>query len=318
MKAIAYQTYGPPDVLFSQELATPTPGDGEVLIRVRAASVNPIDWHYMRGEPRFIRAFIGLRKPKKTRLGVDVAGRVEATGNGARRFKPGDEVFGTCRGAWGEYVCAPESAIASKPPNVTFEQAAAVGVAGFTALQGLRKGKIHSGQNVLINGASGGVGTFAVQIAKSFGATVTGVCSARNAEMVRSIGADRIIDYARDDFTSGNDRYDLIFDCIGGHSASALKRVMSANGICVAVGSKEGRGFLGALTRPIASRFTSKKFAVAMARSRQDDLITISDLMASGKVTPVIDRCYGLSETREAVAHVEEGHARGKVIITMP
>ena len=317
MKAITYHSYGAPDVLFSEELATPTPGGGEVLIRVRAASVNPYDWHFMRGEPRFIRVFAGLRKPKRTRLGVDVAGRVEAAGKGARRFKPGDEVFGACRGAWGEYVCAPESALASKPPNVTFEQAAAAPVAASTALQGLRTGKIHSGQNVLVNGASGGVGTFAVQIAKSFGATVTGVCSARNVEMVRSIGADRVIDYARDDFTSGGEQYDLILDCIGGHSASALKRVMRPNGICVAVGAKDG-GFLGTLARPLASWFASKKFAVAMARNRQDDLITIGDLMASGKVTPVIDRCYDLSEMREAVAHVEEGHARGKVIITIP
>ena len=233
MKAIVYHNYGSPDVLRFEEIEKPIAGDNEVLIKVRAASVNPLDWHFMRGTPYLVRLMAGLRKPKVTRLGVDVAGQVEAVGRNVTQFKPGDEVFGSCRGAFAEYACAPPSrALVMKPDNVTFEQAASVPVAAFTALQGLRdKGHIQPGQKVLINGAAGGVGTFAVQIAKSFGADVTGVCSTRNVDMVRSIGADQVIDYTQEDFTKSGQRYDLIFDCVGNHSLSACRRVLNPKGI---------------------------------------------------------------------------------------
>ena len=251
MKAIVYYNYGSPNVLKFEELEKPVAGDNEVLIRVRAASVNPYDWHFMRGTPYIVRIQAGLRKPKNTRLGVDVAGQVEAVGRNVTQFKTGDEVFGTCKGAFAEYACASESAVAMKPDNVTFEQAAAVPIAGFTALQGLRlgglgdKGKIQPGQKVLINGAAGGVGTFAVHISKSFGADVTGVCSTRNVDMVRSIGADRVIDYTQEDFTKSGQRYDLLFDCIGNHSFSACRRVLNPKGIYIPVGGPSGRWKIG-------------------------------------------------------------------------
>src|SRR6266849_3001708 len=236
MKAIVYRGYGSPDVLECEEIAKPTPGDDEVLIKIRAASINPIDRHFMRGRPPFLRIAIGLRKPRM-RPGRDVAGQVEAVGRNVTQFKPGDEVFGVCSGALAEYACTRESALVTKPSNVTFDQAASVGVAGLTALQGLRdKGKIRPGQKVLINGAGGGVGTFAVQIAKSFGADVTGVGSKGKVDMVRSIGADRVIDYTREDFTQGNQRYDLIFDLAATHSLPAYRRVLNPNGICVLAG----------------------------------------------------------------------------------
>ncbi len=231
MKAIVYHNYGPPDVLKYEEIVAPTAGDDEVLIRVRAASVNPLDWHFMRGTPYFLRIMTGLLKPKDRRLGVDVAGQVEAVGRNVTQFKPGDEVFGSCRGAFAEYACTAESALVTKPDNVTFEQAASVPVAAYTALQGLRdKGHIQPGHKVLINGAAGGVGTLAVQIAKSFGAEVTGVCSTRNVDLVRSLGADRVIDYTQEDFTKSGQGYDLIFDCVGNHSLSAYRRVLSPKG----------------------------------------------------------------------------------------
>jgi NADPH:quinone reductase-like Zn-dependent oxidoreductase len=276
MKAIVCRSYGSPDVLRCQETEKPAPADNEVLIRVRAASVNPLDWHMMRGSPSIVRIVAGLRRPKDTRTGVDVAGQVEAVGGKVTRFKPGDEVFGSCRGAFAEYACAPESTVDMKPHNVTFEQAASVPVAAFTALQGLRdKGKIQPRHKVLINGAAGGVGTFAVQIAKSFGAEVTGVCSTRNVDMVRSIGADRVIDYTQEDFTEGALRYDLLFDCIGNHSLSACRRVMNPNAIHVAVGASNVTsigivaGMIGKLVLP---RFVNQKFAGFIASFQQRGL----------------------------------------------
>ncbi|HYW37087.1 MAG TPA: NAD(P)-dependent alcohol dehydrogenase [Terriglobales bacterium] len=322
MKAIVYHDYGSPDVLKCEEIEKPTVGDHEVLIKVRAASVNPLDWHFMRGTPYFVRIAAGLRKPKITRLGVDVAGQVEAVGRNVTQFKPGDEVFGSCRGAFAEYVCTSESALVTKPNNVTFEQAASAPVAAFTALQGFRdKGQIRPRQKVLINGAAGGVGTLAVQIAKSFGADVTGVCSTRNVDMVRSLGADRVIDYTQEDFTKRGQRYDLIFDCVGNHSLSACRRVLNPKGIYIAVGGPSGPWMIGPLARAITalvlSRIVSQKFIMFIARSSKEDLAIMRELMTTGKVTPVIDKRYRLSEVPEAIRYLEEGHARGKVVITL-
>ncbi len=321
MKAIVYHNYGSPDVLQCEEIGKPTPGDDQVLIRVRAASGNPLDWRFMRGEPYIVRAMTGLRKPKATRLGVDLAGQVEAVGRNVTQFQPGDEVFGASRGAFAEYVCAYEKALVLKPANLTFEQAAAVPVAAISALQGLRdKGRIQPGQKVLINGAAGGVGTFAVQIAKSFGADVTGVCSTRNVDMVRSIGADHVIDYTQEDFTQSGQRYDLIFDCVGNRSLSACRRVMSSRGICVVVGGPDGRWigplalFLKAL---LLSPFVSQNLVMFLASINKKDLVVLKELIEAKKVTPVIDRYYTLSEVPEAIRYLEEGHARGKVLITL-
>jgi NADPH:quinone reductase-like Zn-dependent oxidoreductase len=322
MKASVYTRYGPPDVVQITDVEKPVPKDDEVLIKVRAASVNPLDWHFMRGEPYFVRILAGLRKPKITRLGVDLAGQVEAVGRNVTQFKPGDEVFGTCRGAFAEYLCTSESALVMKPDNVTFEQAASVPIAAFTALQGLRdKGQIQPAQKILINGAAGGVGTFAVQIAKSFGADVTGVCSTRNVDMVRSIGADRVIDYTQQDFTKSGQRYDLIFDCIGNHSLLACRRVLTPKGIYIAVGGPSGRWMIGplasAITAPVLSRFVSQNFVTFIAKLSKKDLTIMHELMKTGKVTPVIDRSYSLSEVPEAIRYLEGGHARGKVVITL-
>ena len=323
MKAAVYTTYGPPDVVQITDVEKPVPKDGEVLIQVRAASVNPLDWHFIRGTPYFLRMMTGLRKPKDKRLGVDVAGQVEAVGRNVTQFKPGDQVFGACRGAFAEYACASESALVLKPANVTFEQAASVPVAAFTALQGLRdKGQIQPGQKVLINGAAGGVGTFAVQIAKSLGAEVTGVCSTRNVEMLRSIGADRVIDYTRENFTKSGQRYDLFLDCVGNHSLSACRRVLNPKGICVPVGGTTDRWMIGPLARAVTtfvlSWFVSQKLVIFfLAKPNQEDLTTLRELMEAGKVTPVIDKRYRLSEVPEAIRYLEEGHARGKVVITL-
>ncbi len=321
MKAIIYRRYGPPDVLEYDEIEKPPPGDDEVSIKVRAASVNPADWHLMRGDPFPLRLGTGLRKPRNIRFGADVAGQVEAVGRNVTRFKPGHEVFGVARGSLAEYVCTSETKLAIKPENVTFEQAASVGIAGFTALQGLRKGHIEPGRKVLINGASGGVGTFAVQIARSFGAEVTGVCSSRNVDLVRSLGADRVIDYTRQDFTQGWERYDVIFDSAGGHSFFECRRVLNPKGIHIAVGGPRNQSMIGALAGALAtlafSWFVSQKFVLVLARSSHEDLTTLAELMSSGKVTPVIDRSYRLSEAREAVRYLEEGHARGKVVIAV-
>jgi NADPH:quinone reductase-like Zn-dependent oxidoreductase len=319
MKAIVYHSYGSADVLHYEEAEKPTPGDDEVLIRIRAACPNPMDYHLMKGA--FVtRPMTGLRKPKAGRPGADLAGEVEAVGANVTRFKPGDPVFGAARnGSFAEYVSVKEKNLAPKPANLSFEQAAAIPVAGLTALQGLRdKGRIQSGQKVLINGASGGVGTFAVQIAKSFGAEVTGVCSTRNLELVRSIGAAHVIDYTREDFTRSTLRYDLLFDCIGNHRLSACRGVMSRKGTYVLVGVRPG-GENGPLTHLLKvlmlSPFASQRLVFFIASMRQPDLLLLKELTEAGKVTPVIDRRYDLSEAAEAIRYLEEGHARGKVIV---
>jgi len=324
MKAIVYRDYGSPDVLRLQEIEKLLPNDNQVLIKVRAASANPLDWHYMRGTPYIVRIDAGLLKPKDERLGVDVAGQVEAVGRNVTQFKPGDEVFGTGGGSFAEYVLASESKVVLKPANLTFEQAAAVPVAALTALQGLRdKGRIQPGQKVLINGASGGVGTFAVQIAKAFGADVTGVCSTRNVAMVRALGADHVIDYTREDFTQGAQRYDLILDNVGNHSLLAFRRVMSPKGTYVLIGGggpNDGR-WIGPMAGPIKalllSPFVSQEFGMLLASVNRADLVVLSELMATKKVIPVIDRAYALSEVPAAIRYLEEGHARGKVVITV-
>jgi NADPH:quinone reductase-like Zn-dependent oxidoreductase len=323
VKAISYNRYGSPDVLKCEEVRKLAVGDDEVLIRVRAAAVNPYDWHFMRGEPYPVRiAAGGLRKPKDSRLGADVAGEIEEVGRNITQFKPGDGVFGSCKGAFAEYACASESKLAIKPDNVTFEQAASVPIAAFTALQGLRdKGKLQPGQKVLINGAAGGVGTFAVQIAKSFGAEVTGVCSTRNVEMVRSIGAHQVVDYTQENFTKSARRYDVILDCVGNHSFSECRRVLNLRGIYVAAGGTSDNWMIGPLTRAIKalvlSWFVSQRQVLVLAKPSKEDLTILGELMATGKVTPVIDKCYSLSQVPDAIRYLEAGHARGKVVITL-
>jgi NADPH:quinone reductase-like Zn-dependent oxidoreductase len=321
MKAIVYTKYGPPEVLQLKEVEKPIPKDNEVLVKVHAASANPLDWHRMRGAPFLVRLEDGLRKPKNPMLGADIAGRVEAVGRNVTQFQPGDEVFGAISaGGFAEYACAPENALALKPANISFEAAAAVPVVAFTALQGLRdKGQIQSGQKVLINGASGGVGTFAVQIAKSYGAEVTGVCSTRNLDMVRSIGADRVIDYTQEDFTRNGQRYDLIYDAVGNRSVSDYKRALRPQGTCVIAGfSTLSRLFEHMVLGPLMSMTGSKKIGLmGMAKPNKKDLVSIAELLEAGKVVPVIDRHYTLSEVAEAIRYLEKGHARGKVVITV-
>ena len=338
MKAVLYYTHGSPDVLQCGEVDKPSPRDNEVLIKVRAAAVNPLDSGELRGMPYLVRLLLGLNAPTAThpaRPGVDLAGQVEAVGRAVARFKPGDAVFGLCisnpqasgvkvwvhdQGSFAEYVCAPEAALSIKPAIVTFEHAAAIPIAAITALQGLRdKGHIQPGQHALINGASGGVGSCAVQIAKSFGAAVTGVCSTRNVDIVRSCGADHIVDYSQQDFTAGAERYDLIFDCVGNHSLAAYKRILKPKGICVMAGEMTGRSPLGIMARLmtalILSFTTSHKFTTFLAKPKQDDLSFLSHLMEVGQLKPVIDRCYGLAEVPEAIRHLESKHARGKIVI---
>jgi NADPH:quinone reductase-like Zn-dependent oxidoreductase len=326
MKAVVHCDYGITNLKL-QEIEKPTPADDQVLVRVRAASLNPLDGHFVRGMWLARLMDGGLRKPKDTRLGVDYAGTVEAVGKNVTQFKPGDEVFGGRTGSLAQYVCArADRAIALKPANMTFEQAGSVAVAAITALQGLReKGHIQAGQKVLINGASGGVGTFAVQIAKSLGAEVTGVCSTRNLDLVRSIGADHVIDYTKEDFTKGNQRYDVIFDNVQNHTFSERRRVLTSNGICVLAGLG-GAGWhedtwthlVRSFTTPLMSKFTSQKFSFYISQLNHNDLALLGDLMLSGKVTPVIDRTYkSLGEVQDALQYLEQGHARGKVVITV-
>jgi NADPH:quinone reductase-like Zn-dependent oxidoreductase len=318
VKAIVYHRYGSPDVLECEEIEKPTPADDEVLIKVRAASVNPLDRHLMRGRPYVLRIVFGLRRPP--RPGRDVAGQVEAVGKNVTKFRPGDDVFGACRGAFAEYACAPERALVIKPTSVTFEQAASAPVAGLTALQGLRdRGRIQPGQRVLINGAAGGVGTFAVQIARWLGADVTGVCSTRNVDMVRSIGADRVIDYTREDFTRGGQLYDLIFDCVGNHSPSACRRALKPAGICVMVGGPTRLRIVlaHALEALVLSRLGSRRLVPFLARIRREDLTILGDLMEAGTVKPVIDRRYRLTEVPQAIRYLEDGHVRGKLVINL-
>ncbi len=325
MKAIVYCDYGSPDVLKLEEIEKPTPADDEVLVRVRAAAVNPYDWHYIRGTPYLMRIETGLRKPKITRLGVDYAGTVEAVGRIVTQFKPGDHVFGGRTGAFAEYVTVREDrAVVRKPANLTFEQAATVGIAAITALQALRdKAKIQPGQKVLINGASGGVGTFAVQIAKSMGADVTGVCSTRNVEMVRSIGADQVIDYKKEDYADSGQRFDVILDNVGNRSLSDNRRVLNPDGkyLLIGGGGPNDHRWIGPLANVanayLMSQFVSQDMGMFLASLNKEDLTVLSDLMQTGKVTPVIDRRYTLSEVPAAIRYLEEGHARGKVIITL-
>ena len=325
MKAIVYCDYGSADVLKLEDLEKPVPDDDQMLVKVRAASINPLDWHFMRGTPKLMRIGTGLRKPKSIRLGVDYAGTIEAVGKNVTQFKAGDDVFGGKNGALAQYVCVrADRAVTLKPANVTFEQAASVPIAAITALQALRDdGHLQPGQKVLINGASGGVGTFAVQIAKSFGADVTGVCSTRNLELVRSLGADQVIDYTKEDFTRSERRYDLILDNVGTQPLSGFRRVLTPKGICVMVGGggpNDGQ-WIGPMSRPLKalliSPFVSQKMGMMMAELNNKDLTILADLMQAGKLTPVIDRQYKLSEVPDAIRYLEEGHARGKVIITV-
>ena len=321
MQAIVYREYGGPEVLSLEELPAPEPKDGEVLVRVRAAAVNPMDRHFLRGEPYFLRLMSGWRRPKSIRLGADLAVVVEAVGRGVTRFKPGDAVFGAGRGAFGELVCTPERALAVKPERVSFEQAAALPVAGTTALQGLRDaGKIQPGQTVLINGAAGGVGTFAVQIARALGAVVTGVCSTRNVELVRSLGAAHVVDYTQEDFITDDRQYDLMLDCVMNHSPAACRRVLRPRGTYVAIGGKSA-GRLGPLLRlaaaAVKSSFTGQRLRFCMAKLNAADLAWLGDLVASGKITPVIDRRGSLREVPEAIRHLETGHTRGKMVISL-
>ena len=317
MKAIVYSQYGPPDVLHLTEVNKPEPRDNEVLIKVYAASVNPADWHTMRAEPFLARLANGLLKPRNPRLGADLAGQIEAVGGSVTEFRKGEEVFGSltlgAMGSFAEYVCAHEDLLALKPARLTFEQAAAVPLAAFTALQGLRdKGWIQPGQKVLVNGASGGVGTFAVQIAKSYGTDVTGVCSTRNLDLVRSIGADHVIDYTQEDFTQTGQQYDLIFDAVGNRSISDYRRALSPNGTCAVAG-------FTSMSLLFQHMFLGGKKIGLMetARANKRDLMLIKDLLEAGKVVPVIDRTYPLGEVPEAIRYLEQGHARGKVVISV-
>jgi NADPH:quinone reductase-like Zn-dependent oxidoreductase len=323
MQAAVYRCYGSPDVVKVEPVPKPTLEDDRMLVKVHAASVNPLDWHYMRGKPYIMRAGAGMGAPEDIRLGVDFAGTVEAVGKNVRQFKPGDAVFGGADGSFAEYVkVRAAGSVAAKPANLTFEQAAAMPVAAVTALQALRdEGKLQAGQKVLVNGASGGVGTFAVEIAKALGAQVTAVCSTRNVATARSIGADRVIDYTQEDFTKGPQRYDLIIDNVGSHSLSEYRRVLTPKGILVIVGAPSEDPWLGPLTASIkaavVSPFVSQKLSFFLADLNQNDLNTLGQLAASGKLTPSIDRRYPLGETAAAIRYVEAGHSRGKVVITV-
>jgi NADPH:quinone reductase-like Zn-dependent oxidoreductase len=321
MKAIRKCEYG---FVTLRDVEKPTPTDDQVLVKVRAASLNAADGHLLRGS-FLMRPFSGMRKPKDSRFGIDCAGTVEAVGKNVTQFKPGDEVFGSANGAIAEYVCASQRTLVTKPDNITFQEAGSVAVAGLTALQGLRnQGNIQPGQKVLVNGASGGVGTFAVQIAKAFGAEVTAVCSPRNMEQARSIGADHVIDYTKEDFTVGDQRYDMIFDNVGNHTIAERRRVLTPKGICVlagmgSAGKHEGQWsrLAGNLKAFFVSPFIAQKFKFFIAKVLQADLTVLRDLMQEGKVKPVIDREYSMSQTAEALSYLEEGHARGKVVITI-
>src|SRR5258706_5635820 len=319
MKAIVHTKYGSPDILQLKEIEKPTPKDDEVLIKIYAASVNQYDWHFLTADIFLIRLMGGgLLKPKDTRLGADIAGRVEAVGRNVKQFQPDDEVFGMVQGGFAEYACAPETRLALKPANLSFEEAAAVPMAAVTALQGLRDtGQIQPGQKVLINGASGGVGTFAVQIAKYFGAEVTAVCSTMNLDQARSIGADHVIDYTKENFTQNGQQYDLVFAANGYHSLSAYKRALTPKGIYVMAGGSMAQIFQAMLMGSWMSETAGKKMGGVSAKSNQKDLVIIKELLEAGKVVPVIDRRYPLSEAAEALRYLGEGHAKGKVVIAI-
>jgi NADPH:quinone reductase-like Zn-dependent oxidoreductase len=319
MKAIVQDKYGSPDVLQLKDIDKPVVKDDEVLVRVCAAAVNIGDWHLLQGVPYVMRLGIGLRRPRREIPGLDIAGRVEAIGRSVKQFQPGDEVFGWCKGAFADYACAAQSNLLAKPANLTFEQSAAVGDSAFTALNAVRdQGKVQPGQRVLINGASGGVGTFAVQIAKLFGANVSGVCSTRNVDLVRSIGADQVIDYTKEDFTQTEQRYDVMLDMVGSRSLSDCRRALTPRGTYVLVGvSNLGRWFgLGRQAKALLlSRFVRQRMRVFVVRHNREDLVVLKDLVEAGKVAPVIDRLYTLSEVPDALRHQGEGHAQGKIVI---
>jgi NADPH:quinone reductase-like Zn-dependent oxidoreductase len=324
MKAIIYTEYGSPDVLQFKDVEKPVPEGNEILVKIHAASANPADWHTMRAEPFLARLVNGFFKPRNPGLGADVAGRIEAVGSAVTQFQVGDDVFGCLSlnemSSFADYVCAREETLVLKPANISFEEAAAVPLAAFTALQGLRdKGQIQSGQKVLINGASGGVGTFAVQIARFFGAEVTGVCSTRNLDMVRSTGADHVIDYTREDFTDNGQQYDLIYCAVGNRSIADYKRALKPQGVCVIAGfTSMRRLFEYMILGPLTSKAGGKQVGLMPAmKPNQKDLAFMKELLETGKVVPVIDRRYPLSETAEAIRYLETGRARGKVIITM-
>ncbi len=323
MKAIAQDKYGSPDVLELEEVDKPVVGDDDVLVRVHAAGVDPGVWHLMTGLPYLVRIMgFGLLKPKTSVRGMDVSGQVEAVGKDVTQFQRGDEVFGTCNGSFAEYACAREDKLAPKPANLTFEQAAAIPISGCTALQGLRDaGKVQPGLKTLIIGAAGGVGTFAVQLAKAFGAQVTGVCSTTKADLVRSIGADAVIDYTRDDFADGVQLYDLILDTAGNRSLSHLRRALAPRGTLVIIGGEGGGRWFGGTDRQLRalmlSPFVSQKLRPLLSMERKEDLHFLKELVEAGRVTPFIDRTYPLSEVPGAIRYLEEGHARGKVVITV-
>jgi NADPH:quinone reductase-like Zn-dependent oxidoreductase len=325
MKAIVYREYGPPDVLHFETVNKPLPADHQVLIKVVAAAANPLDWHSVRGDPYIVRVFdLGLTKPVDPRVGADVAGVIEAVGKDVKQFKPGDEVFGVVPGAFAEYAVASQRRIALKPAHLTFAQAAAIPVAAVTALQGLRdKGRVRAGQKVLINGASGGVGTFAVQIAKSYGAEVTAVCSTRNVAMVRALGADHVIDYTKEDFQNSTERFDVILDNVGAQPVSAFMRVAKPEGIVVLIGGGglEDGGLLGALMQPVKAQllapFAKQDLVFMIADVTTADLTVMKELAEARKVTPIIDRTYPLSAAAEAIRYLEAGRARGKVIVSV-
>jgi len=315
MKAIVQPRYGPPDVLQFQETGSPVSSDDGVLVKVRAASVNALDWHIMRGKPFPVRFLEGFRRPKHPVRGMDVAGIVQAVGKNVSRWKPGNEVFGTARGTFAEYATAPEGNFVAKPSNLTFEQAAAIPIAAFTALEALRDhGHVQPGQRVLINGAGGGVGTFAVQIAKSLGAHVTAVTSTRNVDLVRSIGAESIIDYEKEDFTRGADRYDALLDISRKHSFASCRRILKPEGVHVVVG---GNGFGRAVLASIGSRFRRNRVVMFVAKGRDEDLTVLRTLVMTGKLAPVVDRRYPLSQVPDAIRYVETGQAQGKVVISV-
>jgi NADPH:quinone reductase-like Zn-dependent oxidoreductase len=323
MKAIVQDRYGSADVLELRDVEKPQPGDDELLIRVHAAGLDPGVWHLMTGIPYLVRVMgYGLRKPKIRIRGTDVAGTVEAAGKNVTQLKEGDQVYGTCDGSFAEYVCAKAERIAPKPANLSFEQAAAVPVSGMTALNGLRDaGKLQPEQKVLIIGAAGGVGSYAVQLAKAFGAAVTGVCSTSKADLVRAIGADEVIDYTREDFTDGTRQFDLILDTAGRRTLSQLRQALTPQGTLVIIGGEGGDRWLGGFQRqifaPVRSLFTEQKLLGLISKERRQDLLTLKDLIEAGKLTPVIDRTYPLSEAPQAIRYLEQGHARGKVVLTI-
>jgi len=322
LRAFVQDKYGSAEVLQPRDVAKPAIGETDVLIRVHAAGVNPADWAIMSGLPYIARPAYGARKPKDPIRGTDVSGTIEAVGSGVTRFKQGDEVFGWCKGSFAEYASAAEEALALKPANITFEQAASVPMAGLVALQALRKGNVGAGDKVLVNGASGGIGTFAVQIAKSLGAHVTGVCSTRNVALVGSLGADAVIDYTKSDFTRMGQRYNFILDNVSNRSLSDLRRALSATGTLVPNGGRFDKRWMASGGRIIQGkllfRFSSQKFGNFLLSPNQADLVALKQLIEAGELRPVIDRAYPMSETSQAIGHVGEGHARGKTAITMP